>query len=355
LILIFCDIDVILSGEMSTIYKIADKVGLSPSTVARALRGTGYCSAKNRALVQKAAREMDYTPTHAARMLKSKRSNKILFCIPDIYNPFYFGMIKGASDVLEKHGYFLVLCHTKHSIEEELRILQALRERYGDGMILVSFNFTRRNIDAINACGMPVVLTNKYSSRGGADRFDYVFVDTYKGIGLATEHLIGLGHRRIAYVGGDSTEQTGAERLAGYRDAMRTARLDVREGMVISSDYTREGGWKAGQRLLRLRNAPTAVVAANDLMAVGCMQACESLGVPIPSRLSVVGMDNTDIATIISPHLSSVAMRQEDIGANAATLLMERIREGRDYRKTVRLEPELVARASTAAPPRRQK
>ena len=336
---------------MSTIYKIAKQVGLSPSTVARALRGTGYCSPKARERVRKAAAALDYSPTHAARMLKSKRSSKILFCIPDIYNPFYFGMIKGASDVLEKHGYFTVLCHTRHRIEEELRLLQSLRERYGDGMILVSFNFTRLNIEAINACLMPVVLTNRYESRGGGDQFDYVYIDTYKGIGLATDHLIGKGHRRIAYLGGFRSEQTGAERLAGYQDTLKAAGLPVNQDLVMNSDYTREGGFEAGLRLLSLRRQPTGVVAANDLMAIGFMQACETRGIRIPGDISVIGMDNTDLATFVKPHLSSVLMREEDIGSNAASLLIERILEGRTYRKTVRLEPELVIRESSGGPP----
>jgi LacI family transcriptional regulator len=256
-------------------------------------------------------------------------------------------MIKGASDVLEKHGYFTVLCHTKHSLEEELRLIQALRERYGDGMILVSFNFTRQNIDAINASRMPVVLTNKYNSRGGRDNFDYVYIDTYKGISLATRHLVESGHRRIAYIGGARSEQTGAERLAGYVDTMKSARLPLEEDYILAADYTREGGEKAGKKLLSLRRIPTAVVASNDLMAVGLMQACEASGICVPDQVSVVGMDNTDIATIVKPSLSSVIMREEDIGANAAALLIERILEGRTYRKTVKLEPELVVRQSS--------
>ena len=332
---------------MSTIYQIAKKVGLSPSTVARALRGTGYCSPKARERVRKAAAALDYSPTHAARMLKSKRSSKILFCIPDIYNPFYFGMIKGASDVLERHGYFTVLCPTRHRVEEELRLLQSLRERYGDGMILVSFNFNRRNIDPINRGGMPVVLTNRYDSRGGGDRFDYVFIDTRKGISLATRHLLASGHRRVAYIGGFPSEQTGAERLAGYRDAMREADVPIDDGMVMNSDYTRAGGFTAGRLLLSRARGPTGVVAANDLMAIGFMQACDEAGVRIPADICVVGMDNTDLATFVKPHLTSVVMREEDIGSNAATLLIERILGGRTARKTIRLEPELVVRESS--------
>jgi LacI family transcriptional regulator len=218
-------------------------------------------------------------------------------------------------------------------------------------MILVSFNFSRRNIEPINACGMPVVLTNRYDSRGGGDRFDYVYIDTRKGIGLATAHLLAAGHRRIAYLGGFPSEQTGAERLAGYRDAMETAGVEVDPGLVVNSDYTRAGGYEAGRLLLAADRRPTAVVAANDLMAIGFMQACDAGSVRIPGDVSVVGMDNTDLATFVKPRLSSVVMREEDIGANAASLLIERILGGRTARKTVRLEPELVVRESSGGAP----
>ena len=280
-------------------------------------------------------------------MLKSKRSSKDPFCIPDIYNPFYFGMIKGASDVLERHGYFTVLCHTRHRVEEELRLLQYLRERYGDGMILVSFNFNRRNIDAINVCGMPVVLTNRYDSRGGGYRFDYVYIDTRKGISMATRHLLSAGHRRVAYLGGFPTEQTGAECLAGDRDAMEEAGVPSESGLVMNSDETRAGGYEAGRLLLAAESRPSAVVAANDLMAIRFMQACEAAGVSIPADVSVVGMDNTDPATFVKPRLSPVMMREEDIGSNAATLYIQRILGGRTIRKTIRLEPGLVVRESS--------
>ena len=334
---------------MGSIYDIADKVGLSASTVARALRGKGYVSAESKELILRTAVEMDYIPTHAAKMLKSKRTNKILFCIPDIYNPFYFGMIKGVSDVLEQNGYFTILCHTGHRIEEEIRMIQSLRERYGDGMVLVSFNFTKRNIDAVNACGMPVVLTNRFDSPDKTDRFDYVYIDTHKGIRMATEHHLANGHRRIGYVGGRSDEQTGAERLSGYKEILGESGIPIARDIIIESDYTRKGGYEAGKRLLALQKPPTAVVAANDLMAVGLLQACEDAGLSIPGDISLSGMDDTDLGQILRPHLTTVKMREEDIGSNAAKLLLERILDGRTYQKTVRLEPELVVRQSSGS------
>jgi len=332
---------------MSNIYEIAEKVGLSPSTVARALSGKGYCSKESREKVLKAAQEMNYTPTHAAKTLKNKRTEKLLFCIPDIYNPFYFGMIKGANDIFEKHGYYTLLCYTKHNIKEELRMIETLREKYGDGMILVSFNFCETNIKAVNESGMPIVLTNRYDSPHGNDNFDYVYVDTYKGIQLATRHLIEQGHDRIAFIGGNIKEQTSLERFKGWKDEMDRSGMKIDDRQVYVGDYTMDSGYACAELMMTRSNIPTGIVCANDLMAIGFIRYCNEHKIRIPDDISVVGMDNTDLAANISPGLTSIIMRQEEIGRNAATLLMERILDGRTYKKTIRLEPQLVVRESS--------
>jgi LacI family transcriptional regulator len=231
---------------MSTIYEIAKKVGFSPSTVARALSGKGYCDEKKKEIILKAAKELNYAPVYAAKILKTKKTEKIIFAIPDICNPFYFDMINGANSVLEQYGYFMVLFYTKHSLNEELRVIQNLKERYADGMIMVSFNFCEKNIKAINSADAPVVLTNKYDSGNGQDKFDYVYVDTYQGIRMATEHLLKQGHQRIAYVGGNMKEQTGLERYMGFRDTVIDAGLKWEERYIFESNYTPRGGGRSG-------------------------------------------------------------------------------------------------------------
>lgn len=332
---------------MPNIYDIARKAGVSPSTVARALRGTGYCSPEKKELVQRIADEMNYNPTHAAKTLKSNRTQKILFCIPDIYNPFYFKMIKGASDVLEQNGYFPVLCHTKGLLELELKMIQNLCERYGDGMILVSFNFSRDNIGAVNSSRMPVVLTNHYESEDSSkDTFDYVYIDTHEGIRMATLYLAGLGHRRIAYLGGKKDTQTGQERLQGYLDAMSEEKLSVTSRYVLSSDYTSAGGEAVARELLRADPKPTAIVCANDLMAFGVLKVCHEYNLRVPQDISLIGMDNTETASWSSPQLTSVTMREEEIGHFAGRFLMERILDGRKKRKTMRLMPDIQERES---------
>ncbi|GJM78543.1 hypothetical protein HMSSN139_10390 [Paenibacillus sp. HMSSN-139] len=152
---------------MATIYDIAEKLGVSPSTVSRALSGRGYCKEETRKRIIQAAEELDYAPDQSAKMLKTRVSNKVLFTVPDMCNPFYFDMIQGINDVLDPYGYLLILMDTKNRLEEEKRAIQLLREKYADGMIMVSFDFCEENIGLLNRLHAPVVLTNQYVSPAG--------------------------------------------------------------------------------------------------------------------------------------------------------------------------------------------
>lgn len=336
---------------MSNIYEIAEKTGLSPSTVARALSNRGYCSEKAKEIVLKAANELHYTPTHAAISLKSKKTDKILMCVPDIYNPFYFKMIKGANDILEEYGYFMLLCYTKHSVNQELKMIRSLCERFGDGMILVSFDFSETILSAVRSCPLPIVLTNKYDNEQITDNFDYVFVDDTKGVYLATQHLVAQGHRNIGLIVGNIREQTGRERADGYFAALQDASIRPNNAYVLESDYTRLGGYESMLKLLSRKSRPSAVVCVNDLTAIGCLDACRESSIHVPEDIAIVSMDNTDYCTCTAPMLSSVDMQQEELGRTAAILLMERIEQKRRQRKSIRLEPELIIRASSQKAP----
>lgn len=332
---------------MATIYEIAQEVGVSASTVARALRGTGYCSKENQEKIMAAAKRLNYVPSHAARSLKSKRTNKILFCIPDIYNPFYFGMIKGANDVFDQHGYYAILCHTRGDAQIELKMLRNLQEGYGDGMIFVSFDFNKENIGEVNACGKPVVLTNNYQSLRGEDHFDCVYIDTFEGIYMGCKRFIDTGFRRIGYIGGDTSVQTGRERFSGFVKAMNEGNVPINQKFLKEGDFSRLSGERAMEEMIAAGAIPEALVVANDLMAIGALKTCKRHGLRIPQDVALIGMDNTDLATCTTPELSSISMKEEDIGRNAAALLMERILYGRREKKTIRLQPELCLRGSS--------
>jgi len=333
---------------MATIYEIAKEAKVSPSTVARALRGTGYCSPENRERIQAIAKRMGYVPSHAARSLKSKRTQKVLFCIPDIYNPFYFRMIKGASDVLEDHGYFPVLCHTKGDLKTELKMLRNLQEGYGDGMIFVSFDFNERNIAAVNASGCPVVLTNNYQSPDGRDNFDCVYVDTHEGIRMAAVHFINKGYQRIGYLGGNTQTQTGKERFSGFMRALQEKGVPIHQRYFKVGDFSTESGRQAMLELIESGDLPDALVVANDLMAIGALKVCQEHGVKVPEDMAVIGMDDSDLAFHLN--LSSIHMYEEEIGKQAARLLMDRILRVNQDKKTIRLQPSLVLRYTSEGP-----
>lgn len=333
---------------MSTIYDIARETGFSPSTVARALSGKGYCSETSREVILEAAKRLHYIPIQAAKSLKSKQTRKVMFCIPDIYNPYYFSMIEGANRVLEKHGYYMVLVHSEHDKNKEMGFIEALKERFVDGLIMGSFDFYPGLIQAIRSSSVPAVLTNFYESGDGRDNFDCVYVDHTKAIYIATAKMIEKGHKNIVFLGGNNTEQTGIERLRGYRAAMEDRGLKYDEKLVISSDFTRKGGRRDFELFMK-KNIPfTAIVASNDLMGIGCMNACQKAGLSIPEDVSIVTLDNTDYCSCTFPRLSSVNMMQYQIGYNSAALLMERIQEKREYKKVIMLEPTIVERNSVA-------
>ncbi len=262
-------------------------------------------------------------------------------------NPFYFDMIRGANDVFDKHGVYSMLCYTKHSLEEELKFIDLLMERYGDGMILVSFNFCNKNINAIKKSGYPVVLTNLYETHKEQNAFDCVYVDHTKAMYIATEHLIQQCHRNIALIIGSLEEQTGRERAKGYFQAMEKYGIPTGPENIFIGEYTKASGYKAAQQMFSSGRHYTALVTANDLMAIGALSACAENGVTIPRDLAIVSLDNTDFATTVNPNLTSIDMMQAAIGENAAILLMERIEQGRTYSKIVRLEPRLIVRESS--------
>ena len=331
--------------DKHTIYHIAERVGVSPSTVSRALSGRGYCGEKTKRKIFAAAREMNYAPDNAAKILKMRQTNKVIFAVPDICNPFYFDMINGINQVLEEHDYLMILYYTKHRLKEELKAIQNLKENVADGMIMVSFHFGEENIQAINQLQAPVVLTNQYVSPEGEDRFDYVYVDTYEGIRLSTEHLIEQGLERIAFIGGRLSEQTGHERFCGFRDAMQDAGLSL--SLVAESDYTENGGYETAKAWLKGPVRPQAIVTTNDLMAIGVMKACEENGLQIPQDIAIVGMDNLDLASRVHPKLTSVALMQEEIGRRSAQILMNRIRGVPLEERAVKLLPRLIVRESS--------
>lgn len=331
----------------TTIYDIAKVSGYSASTVSRALNNSGYCNPKTKAEIHLIAKKLNYRPSNAGRVLKAKKSRRILFCIPDILNPFYFEMIRGTTEYLDQHKYYAILCYTQHSEEEEIKYLNLLSEQYGDGLIMVSFDFNDKLVDLIRRADSPIVTTNNIPQRKTTDKFDSVYVDHIRAMYIATEHLIDYGHKNIAVVVGDTEEQTSIERLGGFISCLESYGIPYSEDDIFRGNYTIESGKSLAKDIALSPRKYTGIVCSNDLMSMGIISKLQEEGYKVPQDFSIVSLDNTDYAQAIHPSLTSVDMMQYKIGVTASELLIERLENKRNTPKVVRLEPELIIRSST--------
>ena len=329
-----------------TIHDIARITGYSASTVSRALNNSGYCNPKTKKAILAKAEELNYRPSNAGRVLKSQKSNRILFCIPDILNPFYFEMIRGTTEYLDNNDYYSVLCYTMHSEKEEIKYLNLLSEHYADGMIMVSFNFTAKLLELFRKSRFPIVTTNLVPGRQATDKFDIVYVDHIKAIYIATEYLIKNGHKDIAIVVGNLSEQTSIERLDGFKAAMEAYNLPYNRDNIFIGDYTIESGKILANEISRSKKQFTGIVSSNDLMSMGIVSKLQDMNYIIPNDYSIISLDNTDYADAIHPGLTSVDMKQYELGNLASKLLLDSINEKHNKAEIIRLEPELIVRDS---------
>lgn len=325
---------------------IARITGYSTSTVARALSGSGYCDIEKKKKILAVAKELNYQSNSSAIALRRGYTKRILFCIPDICNIFYFKMIQGVIEALEANGYYAMLYTTEKSLQKEIDIIRLLKQKFCDGMIMVSFDFCEANIAVIRDCGCPVVLTNKYDGQIAGDNFDCIFVDHTMGMAMATEHLLSRGCKNMVVITGDRTEQTTRERLDGYLQTLEKYGLPYDSTRILNGQYNNEGAYKAFSRFIQDGGKADGLIVSNDYAAMGILRYCHEYGIRIPDDLKLISFDNTDYAISCAPTLTSVDMRQYEIGKYAAEVLLERLKGRKEIRNII-LQPTLVERQSS--------
>lgn len=331
---------------MSSIHDIARITGFSATTVARALNNNGYCKAKTKQIILEAARSINYTPNLMAKSLRSNKTRRVLFCIPDICNPFYFRMIQGASRVMEENDYYIMLYNTEKSLQKELKALKLLQQKYCDGLIMISFDFGDKNIGALRRIGMPAVLGNRVPGIKPDDPFGYIYVDHIYGMELATQHLADKGCKNILLMTGDLREQTSRERTEGYIKVLKKLNRPLDHDYIVDCAYTTEGAYKAFSEFMEKRLPIDGVIAANDLTAYGVLRYCNEKGIVIPNDLKLVSFDNTDYAVVSNPTLTSIDMCQYELGESMAKHLLDRILGNTDV-DNITLTPTLIERESS--------
>ncbi len=334
----------------ATLRDVARVANVHPGTASRAL------NVETRALVNEetarrvleAAEKLGYRPNPIARGLKTNRSYTIGVLIPDLTNPLFPPILRGIEDRLEEDGYTPLMANTDNDLERERIDWQAMRARQVDGIIAATSRRDHELPDDLLDPGIPVVLVNRRSEDG---RFPSATADDGRGIRLALDHLAELGHSRIAHIAGPLELTTGSDRHRAFHESMHELGLEADPELVVQANaFTEAEGAAACGELLARGLDPTAIVAANDLIALGCYDVFAERGVACPAEISVVGFNDMPFANRFQPPLTTIRIPHYEIGAAAARLMLERLQAEAAALSDVQLEPSLVVRASTARP-----
>ncbi|MET7991096.1 LacI family DNA-binding transcriptional regulator [Amycolatopsis sp. NPDC005232] len=327
-----------------TIKDVAERAGVHAATASRALNPAtrGMVNARTANRVAEAARALGYAPNSAARSLRTRTSSVAGVIIPDLRNPVFPPIVRGIEDGLRDAGYMALVGNTDGDPDRERELVTAMRGRQIDGFILA----TSRRSDELES-SVPTVLVNRRTDNGGIPS---VTADNAAGIHLLVRHLAGLGHTRIGHVAGPRDLSTGWERYRGYLDATTSLGLEAAtEAVEFADAFTETAGHAATLRLLAAHPSLTAVLAGNDLIALGCYSALDELGRAVPGDVSVTGFNDMPFVDRQRPSLTTVRIPHYDIGREAARLLLEHIASPTAPAKRVVLPVELVRRDSTAA------
>lgn len=332
---------------MATMKQVAERVGVSTSTVSHVINGTRAVSEDVRKRVLATIDEMGYIPNAMARSLKNDKSHTIGVSIPDNTNPCFAELLRGIEDAAFEVGYNIMLCNGYGDVQRQAAHLRGLIEKRIDGLILVAGAAREELAPLLASQRVPIVLADHEVP--AVDR-DFIGLDHEATGYAATRHLIELGHRRIACVAGPRAEPHSLERIAGLRRALGDAGMSLPDAYLVHATSDCTGGHDAVQGLLALATPPSAVFACNDLMALGALCAAHEAGVPVPGRLSVVGGDDQGMAAFATPRLSSVIQPTYALGRQLTELLVGRICGDSGPRRHQRLPGRLVVRQSTGRP-----
>ena len=331
---------------MTTIKEVAKEAGVSVGTVSNAINNLPSVSVENRRKVNDAIKKLKYRPNNAARTLKTNISKSIGLIIPDITNPFYPEVARGIEDAAKKYGYTVFLCNEDRNAHKEREYLRVLMEKNVDGIVIVKPYISIEEIREVQErCNIVVVDMGDEV----IPECDQVNIDDYGGSMQAMKFLYENGHKRIAFISGLLECKGGMQRQKAYIDFLRSKDIKVDELLIKRGSYDWHSGYRCTLELLRQIDPPTAIFAANDVMAIGALKAVRDRKLAVPADISIVGSDDIDMASFCSPQLTTIIRPKYEIGAASIELLMKRLGANStadDEKRVITLKTELIVRES---------
>ncbi|MED3984932.1 LacI family DNA-binding transcriptional regulator [Peribacillus simplex] len=329
--------------KMSDVAKLAN---VSPATVSRVLRQPDLVSEDTKQKVLQVIEEMNYKPHMIASQFRTKETKIILVVVPDITRPFFSEVLRGIEHTAVENGYQVILGDTENDIEREKEYIDLLYKKQADGALLLTARMNRESLEKLSN-QFPIVLACEYVD--GLD-IPTVSIDNVSSARKVTEHLIKLGHTRIAHITGPMNIILSRDRLGGFQQAMKNHHLKVNPEFIPEfiqeGDYGIDSGYDQMVKLLSLENKPEAVFVFNDEMALGAVKAIQDHGLSVPEDIAVVGFDNLKIASIFNPHITTIDQPKYEIGKKATNLLLTLMKGGTIEKKKFVLKDELIIRES---------
>lgn len=305
---------------------VAERAGVSVTSVSRVLNREKYISQQILDKVNQAIKELNYTPSQIARSLKKQKTDTIGVIVPDLTNYFCSTILSSIEESASEYGYNLIVCNIAENLDKELKYLHAVQEMRADGIIIMHQKVDKRILSFIESATMPILFSCVRSPL--PDRFS-VLINDYQAALDATEYLIGLGHCRIAFLGGDLEDVTaGYSRYQGYLDALNKSAIRLNPDFIRFGNYKQESGRLMMQEILEQQERPTVVFAASDDMAVGAMNCILDNGLRIPEDISVMGFDDSLFAEAVRPMLTSVQQPVRELGRTSLEYLHNLIQNG---------------------------
>jgi LacI family transcriptional regulator len=309
---------------MPTVNDVARRAGVAPITVSRVINNSGYFSEATRERVQAAIAELGYVPNRLARSLRTKRSQVLALVITDISNPFFTTVARGVEDAAGAAGYTVTYCNTDESESKENKYLDLLIQQQVDGILLVPARSTAESVNYLQQHGKQVVVLDR---RVPGAETDVVRCDSEDGAYRLTRLLLDLGHRRIAIWGGPEGVSTAEDRLAGYRRALIEASMEPDPELILTGSFTQSSGRKMARTVISTSPRPTALLAANNFIALGALKAVVDSGLKVPGDIALVAFDDLPQALIIHPFLTVATQPAYQMAQQGTQLLLARLKD----------------------------